>query len=274
MVTIIKYIPETLVKLIQETSQNFVIPHIHELIMLLIGFPLIWFVSKKLEINLRKFTSAHVAVICTTIFFYGAQLLLLISILNQLGFNLSALLGAAGIFGVAIGFAAQTTISNVISGIFLLLERNFSIGDFVKIGDTYGTIDSIDLLALKIKTSENKLVRIPNEQVIKNQVVNLSFYPKRRVHFIFQVPFDVSRNEKEVAQQTHSIIEAILFNEPMVRKEPTFSIIPLKFGDGWMEFQARVWIDKVHSGKILYKLAEQCNEINKSKATMLTIRQD
>ena len=67
-------------------------------------------------------------------------LLAVIWALRELGFQLSALLGAAGLFTVAIGFAAKTSISNLISGLFLIGERPFMIGDFIKVGEHIGEV--------------------------------------------------------------------------------------------------------------------------------------
>ena len=78
--------------------------------------------------------------------------------------------GTAGIAGIAIGFASQTSVSNIISGIFLISERPFSVGDQIQVGTTKGIILSIDLLSVKLRTFENQLIRIPNESLIKSGV--------------------------------------------------------------------------------------------------------
>jgi small-conductance mechanosensitive channel len=80
--------------------------------------------------------------------FYVIVSLVVVSVLGQLGFNLSVLLGAAGILTVAIGFAAQTTASNLINGLFLMAEKPFVVGDWIKVDDVYGVVLSIDLLAV------------------------------------------------------------------------------------------------------------------------------
>jgi small-conductance mechanosensitive channel len=93
---------------------------------------------------------------------YAFQILVVVYILGQFGIKLNALLGAAGIAGIAIGFAAQTSISNIISGFFVLWERALQIGDFITIDDVTGTVQSIDLLSVRIVTPDNQMIRIPN----------------------------------------------------------------------------------------------------------------
>ncbi|MDZ7816437.1 MAG: mechanosensitive ion channel [Planctomycetota bacterium] len=102
--------------------------------------------------------------------------------LDELGYKLTALLGAAGIAGIAIGFAAQTSLSNIISGFFLLSERPFAQGDLVQCGSDTGFVLSVSLLSVKMRTFDNKLIRIPNENLIKKEVYNLTKFPIRRVN--------------------------------------------------------------------------------------------
>ena len=111
------------------------------------------------------------------------------SALRQVGFDLSVVMGAAGVLTVAIGFASQTSASNLISGLFLLGERPFGVGDTIQVGPTLGQVVSIDLLSVKLRTFDNRLVRVPNENLLKTEVVNLTHYAIRRVELTLRVEF-------------------------------------------------------------------------------------
>ena len=78
-------------------------------------------------------------------------------------------------------FASQTSVSNIISGIFLISEQPFQVGDLIKVGETKGVVLSIDLLSIKLRTFDNQLVRIPNENLIKNELSNITRFPIRIV---------------------------------------------------------------------------------------------
>ncbi len=98
---------------------------------------------------------------------------------KKAGFKLSVFLGAAGILTVALGFASQTSASNLISGLFLISEGSFEVGDTIQItlirGNTIeGEVISIDLLSVKLLTLDNVYIRLPNEQLIRAPVHNLS----------------------------------------------------------------------------------------------------
>ncbi|MBR4599017.1 MAG: mechanosensitive ion channel, partial [Treponema sp.] len=91
----------------------------------------------------------------TKIVGYVFYVLIVMYVLGLFGINLSAIWGAMGIAGVAIGFAAQTTVSNLISGIFIVTEKTMKIGDFIEVDGVSGTVDKVGLLSIKIHTVDN-----------------------------------------------------------------------------------------------------------------------
>ena len=88
----------------------------------------------------------HQIMLLRRMVFYGILGIFLATALHQLGFKLTVLFGALGIFSIALGFASQTSASNLISGLFLLGERSFSIGDIIRVNGTTGEVLSVDLL--------------------------------------------------------------------------------------------------------------------------------
>jgi small-conductance mechanosensitive channel len=106
-------------------------------LMLAIGLPVIGFIKKILARMIKDRLSLQAEVLLVRTVTYVFYLILAVMVLNEFGFKISALLGAAGVFGVAIGFASQTSVSNIISGIFLISEKPFVIGDAVEIGGTW-----------------------------------------------------------------------------------------------------------------------------------------
>ncbi len=156
-------------------------------------------------------------------------------IARELGFDLSLLLGAAGILSVAVGFASQTSASNVISGVFLLAERPFLPGDLIRIGTTTGEVLSIDLLSIKLRTFDNLYVRLPNETVMKSEITNLTRFPIRR----FDIPIRIAWVNDSEAVRALLIDEAE--REPLVLNEPKPSLLFLGWGEAGLELQLSVW---------------------------------
>lgn len=125
-------------------------------------------------------------------FMYVGLAILLVIVLNAAGVSVGALLGAAGVLGIAIGIASQTSLSNVISGLFLVSERFFEIGDVVKVGEMVGVVHSVDLLSVKVRAFDNVLIRIPNQQLIEQNIINLTRFPIRRMDFTVTIAVDQS----------------------------------------------------------------------------------
>lgn len=148
--------------------------------LLIIGYVVSKKISHLLERAVEKRYSKHQAMLMGRLVFYGLFVLFSVSAVQQLGFNLSVLLGAAGVFTVALGFASQTAASNLVSGIFLLFEQPFKVGDVIVYKGLKGTVEAIDWLSTKIKTGDNKRIRIPNEGLNKSEITNLSAYPQKR----------------------------------------------------------------------------------------------
>ncbi len=185
----------------------------------------------------KRFSEQSIMITRKTIF-YAGFLIVVMTLLADLGLNLAALLGAFGIAGIAIGFAAQTSVSNVISGMFLISEKPFEIGDIVRVGENTGVVLSIDLLSIKIRTFDNQFLRIPNETLIKSDVVNITRYPIRRVTFDFVVEYSTELGQlKQVLLSLAAEIPEVLDNP-----EPLFLI--KGFGLRGVEIVFGVWFAK------------------------------
>jgi len=155
--------------------------------------------------------------------------------LKALGFDLGVLIGAAGIMSVAIGFASQTSASNIISGLFLVSERPFSVGDLIRVGDTTGEVISIDLLSVKLRTFDNLFVRIPNETLIKTIVTTLTRFPIRRIDLAIGVAY------KENIKHVRKVMEKVADANLLCLDEPEPKFIFKGFGESSLDIQFSVW---------------------------------
>ena len=169
---------------------------------------------------------------------YSGFVLVVLAVLGELGVKLTALLGAAGIVGIAVGFASQTSVSNIISGLFLISEKPFAIGDVLRIGTTTGIIQSIDLLSIKIRTFDNLFVRIPNEKILSSEVTNITRFPIRRMDLVFQVDYgqDLSRVQR--------VLTEIARDNPWSLDEPDPVILFTDFKESGVEVLLGLWFAK------------------------------
>ena len=211
---------------------------INVVILIFIGIPLCFFLSKWIRKYVSKKISAQQGMIFSKVFLYSGLTIIIMSVLYNLNFKLAPLLGAAGIVGIAIGFASQTSVSNIISGFFLMAEKPFEVDDIITIGDITGIILSIDLLSIKLRTFDNKFVRIPNETIIKSEVTNITRFPIRRIDL------DIGVAYKENIAQVKTILLDIARKNPLCLNEPKPLIIFKGFGNSSVDLQLLVWAVK------------------------------
>ena len=156
---------------------------------LILGLLLVRILAVVTQRYIMRKSTAQRQMIARKVISYTGFVLVALALLGELGVKLTALLGAAGIVGIAVGFASQTSVSNIISGLFLISEKPFTVGDVIRIGTTTGIIQSIDLLSIKIRTFDNLFVRIPNEKILSSEVTNVTRFPIRRMDILFQVAY-------------------------------------------------------------------------------------
>lgn len=167
------------------------------------------FIRKKTTTKLEKNTAVLVNKAISYIFY----VLIGMYILGLFGINLKAIWGAAGVAGLAIGFAAQTSVSNFISGLFVLGEKSMKIGDTISVSGTSGTVESVGLLSVKIKTLDNQLVRIPNSSIINSVLTNYSSYKTTRQTFEINISYEADLQKamqkiKEIALRCPAVLHS------------------------------------------------------------------
>ena len=149
---------------------------------------------------------------------YICYVVLVLYVLGLFGINLKAIWGAAGIAGVAIGFAAQTSVSNLISGLFVLTEGSIHVGDTIIVGDVTGIVDEVKLLSIRVHTFDNQMVRIPNSTIINSNLTNNSYHNKRR--WTVKVGVDYSTDMKYALETLQKAADLC----PTVLKDPAPSV--------------------------------------------------
>jgi small-conductance mechanosensitive channel len=204
-------------------------------VIALIGLPLVAVATRVAAKLLRARFGHQGGRLLARILRYAGFIIVCITILQQFGFNLGAVLGAAGVAGVAIGFASQTSLSNLISGLFIVGERPFGKGDVVEIDGITGLVEEIGLMALTVRTFDNRSVRIPNETLVKTNVITVTRYPIRRVDTEVGVAYDESIGE------VMEVLRRVADEHPSVLDEPAPLVIFTGFGDSSLNFLLGTW---------------------------------
>lgn len=211
---------------------------IRAILIVIGGFVIARLISSLLVRVTRATLDLHRLMILRRGSYYAILALFLTAGLIQLGFDLGILLGTAGILTVALAFASQTSMSNLISGLFLIAENPFQVGDLVQIGTTVGEVLEIDLLSVKLRRFDNTFVRLPNELLIKSEFWTLTKFPIRRLDLKFGVAY------KEDIGRVRDILVEVADKNPLCLEEPRPLFIFQGFGDSALEIQFSVWVLK------------------------------
>jgi small-conductance mechanosensitive channel len=220
------------------------------LLAIMFGYLLGKFAGRGIERTLSTRLDVHQVMVFKRFAFYSILILATITGLNEAGVNLNVLVGAAGVASVAIGFASQTTMSNLVSGIFILLERPFLIGDTIKVGNTTGEVSLMGLFSTILKTPENMMVRIPNEILMKSEITNVTRYPIRRLELFIGVSYAV-----DIAELRRLILGCVSDLE-FIRKTPVAEVNFKSFSESSIQVAVGFWVERERATEAFTLLAE------------------
>lgn len=220
------------------------------LVILLLGWLVARAAARFFETTMGPRLGPHHLIVWRRALHNGLLLLFTLAALREMGFNIGVLLGAAGVMTVAIGFAAQTSASNLISGLFLIGEGSFAIGDYIRVGTTEGEVLAIDLLSVRLCTADNLYVRIPNEQLIRSEVINYTRFPIRRQTLTFAVAW------REDVGRVRGLLLDVVAKQPYCLDEPAAQVIMQGFAEEAVNLQLLVWSRRENALKLRDQLQE------------------
>lgn len=175
----------------------------------------------------------------------------LLAAMEQMGFNVGSLLAGLGVAGLAVGLAAQETLTNVFGGFVLLWDRPFRLGDYVTIKGTSGHVTEIGLRSTHLRTLEHREVTLPNRQVIQEQIVNHTRYPKVRIN----VPVSIAYGA-DLERVREVLFGSIASNRGVVTDPPP-QVVVVALGESGVQVELRVWItDPNAEGANIFQLLE------------------
>ncbi len=175
--------------LLKLVTQQIVIDIVIIVVIFLFLLFLLKIITRRLRIFLRDKFSQNTLIILNKVIFYGFILIYLVFILFYFGVNLSALVVAGGFLSIIIGLATQKVLGNMIAGIFLIIERPVRLGQSVTIGNISGVVEEVRFLSTIIRSFEGQFIRIPNEQVFADIIINLMENVARRVDYIVNIRY-------------------------------------------------------------------------------------
>ena len=166
-------------------------------------------------------------------------IILLIVILGNLGVNVSGLIAGLGIMGFIVGFALKDTLGNLASGVFILFQKPFKVGDWINVGGVVGGVEKVGIAACVLKSPDNVKITIPNSKIWGGVIQNYHGNPTRKL-FNLEVGISYDSNIDKAIR----IIDNILKKDKRVLKDPEPQIVVKSLGDNSVNIAVRPSIKK------------------------------
>ncbi|NLV83223.1 MAG: mechanosensitive ion channel family protein [Spirochaetales bacterium] len=202
--------------------------------------------SKKINELMAKFL---IKVISTV-----SWILVLLIIIDRLGVNLAPIIAGLGITGFILGFAFQETLGNLLSGVMIVLNSPFRIGDYVEVGSLSGTVREMDMMCVTLATPDNKRVILANKLVWGNAIVNYSFTENRRVEMGVSIAYDADVGKAK------QIIRDILATYPEILTDPAPVIEVNKLNNSSVDLVVRPWTKPADYWSVYFRFQQEILE--------------
>ena len=157
-------------------------------------------------------------------------------VLDQLGVNVAVLIGGLGIAGIVAGFAARDSLENFIAGVTVLVDKPFHVGDYIEIDNQYGQVDEITLRSTRLRTVRNRIMVLPNTQMITQRVMN---HTKRNV-LRLDIPFGIAY--KEHPDEARAVLRPMVEEDDRILPEPTPTAVVTAMNDSSVDMSLRFYI--------------------------------
>ena len=144
----------------------------------------------------------------------------------NLGVNVSGLLAGLGILGIIVGFALQDTLGNLASGVFIILNKPFKVGDWINVGSIVGMVEKVGIAACELNSPDNIKITIPNKKIWGDIIQNYTGNPTRKIFNL-----DVGISYDSDIDKAIKIVNNILKNDSRVLKDPQPEVVVKSLAD-------------------------------------------
>ncbi len=240
--------PERLGVLFAEIFINIII-----IAIVFVIFYLLWQILKRMAMpRLKRNMDDTNAAFAETVLKFFVFSIGILAALSATGFQTSAVLASLGVVGLTIGFALRDTLSNIISGLLIFIDRPFTIGDLIEIDEKYGRVERISLRTTRVVTPDGKMLAVPNAEVMNKTVTSYTNFPNIRLDIA------VTIGVHENLDRVRSILLSLVRDNPDYLSEPAPGVVVTALNDYNVALELRVWLEneRLHIQK-RFELREQ-----------------
>ncbi|WP_417687792.1 mechanosensitive ion channel domain-containing protein [Pseudidiomarina sp.] len=236
----------------QDLIVSYVIKFIVAILILIIGKIIANSVAKLLGRGMTKkgvdgAVISFLSAIVKSVIFIAAVLMAL----SQVGVQTTSFIAILGAAGLAIGLSLQGSLSNMASGVLIIMFRPFRAGEYVDAGGVSGTVNEVNIFQTVLKTPDNKVVYVPNAQVTGQPITNYSREDTRRVDLLIGVSYDADLHK------TKEVLESVLKADDRLLKEPAWNIQVHALNNSSVDFIVRPWVNSTDYWPVYWDLMRE-----------------
>lgn len=210
---------------------------ISALLTLIIGIYIARIISKTaFRLMSKRQVDSTVASFSVNMIKYLILSFVVIAALGRIGVQTASFVAVVGAAGLAIGLALQGSLSNFAAGVLLITFRPLKAGEYVEAGGAAGTIESVQIFNTILISPDNKMVVVPNNNVLSGNIINFTRTGKRRVDLTVGVSYSAD------LKKTREVLEAVLTNDSRVLDQPAWTIGVCALADSSVNFVVRPWV--------------------------------
>jgi small conductance mechanosensitive channel len=207
-------------------------------VILLLGMWLSRRLSKTLD---RAFERAHMEAtlrgFLRNIAYAAMLVIVIVAALQSLGVPTTSVMAVLGAAGLAIGLALKDSLSNIASGVMLIVQRPFHVGDFVQAAGLEGTVDQIRVFQTKLRTTDNRVVVVPNSLITTAPIINFTANPQRRIDLAVGVGYE------DDLKAARAVLLEVAAANPLVLAAPPPEALVTALGESSVNLELRAWVN-------------------------------
>jgi small conductance mechanosensitive channel len=175
---------------------------------------------------------------------------IIIAAMSQLGIQTTSLIAVMGAAGLAVGLALQGALGNFAAGVLIVMFRPYRVGDYVEAAGIAGTILQVQILTTMLKTADNKLIVVPNGQIMSGIITNYSAHETRRVDMVVGVSYE------DDIDKVRATIQELIDADERILKDPECLIAVSELADSSVNFTVRPWVKGADYWGVKFDLTE------------------
>lgn len=220
--------------------------------VILIGFILIRIIKRATKKLLEKRkVDKIVEHFIVSIVYMILIIILIVSVFDMLDISTTPFVTILGTVGLALALSLQDSLSNIASGIIVIITKPFKQEDYVNIGGVEGSVKKISLLYTELYTFDNKIVRMPNNKLTKTEIINFTTLSTRRIDLIYNVVYGTS------IEKVKEVIGSVIDKNQKIIKDPLPIIRLYEHAASSLQFAVKVWVNTPDYWNVYFDMQEQ-----------------